>query len=426
MMNTTNTSNIINQCYYCGQKWTVAQPALDQSTRKDWTQIFHSLTDSLTTFFAFQDLYHLGLTNRAWSNVILINKNKSKSLFFHRQASHLAARHIRQALYNIEDWPMTGKRLIRLAKLERLFNVKINLSCINYVYTIGADCFASLALQKLIHQPHEPFNPLDLKRLGLSREELPHYMQALAALSAGCGLLQLSTFPELISLKIFSGHPLTDDQLAPIASLKQLRILDLTAFDVTDEGLKFLLELPSLKTLYLEIPNMTDAGLDNLKNLFELDFLQFRKSKITGVGLHALANLTELTFLKFEECKNILATHVTQLAHLSKLKYLIFDDCFPLNNKRAIGCFRQLEGLSFRTCGLLEGADLEQFKKMTSLQDLILAGCYFTGSDLMQLSTLTQLRLLDISNAYIYQCGSVLDHLNTCLPGLNIKKTSED
>lgn len=415
-MNKTNASHQVNQCCFCGQR-SIAQLA-NQRAQEKFAQILNSLTDCMTDFFSFRDLYALGLTNRMWSQIILLNKKKGFA--FHGETSLLADRYIRQGLYNDEERPMTGIMLIKLARLERLFNVKVNLSCIDHVYRVAMEWISSEKLIQAIHQNKTP-DPSRLNYLGLSEKELPDYMEVIEALAAGKGLLQLNTFPELVNLKIWGGDSLFDHNLEPLSCLKNLQILNFAAMRVTDDGLKVLSELSSLTELVLEVPLMTDGGLDRLKNLLNLEYLKFTKSNITGVGLNSLVDLTNLTYLKFEECPYLLTTHVTQLVHLAGLKILAFDTCFSLQNVGEFRCFTQLEGLCFWNCRKVEDADLEQLSTMNHLQDLVLAGCrLITGPGLMKLNTLTGLRFLDITNNSRIDKDSVYS-LNSCIPELNIK-----
>ncbi len=98
---------------------------------------------------------------------------------------------------------------------------------------------------------------------------------------------------------------LTDADLQPLSSLRELVWLDLNDTPVGDDGLVHLSGLTGLKRLRLDETLITDAGLAHLAGLTELRQLNLYKSQITDSGLAHLAVLTNLEEL------NLQRTHVT-------------------------------------------------------------------------------------------------------------------
>lgn len=87
---------------------------------------------------------------------------------------------------------------------------------------------------------------------------------------------------------------ITDEQLAHLAEMRSLRILDLSATAVSDAGLKNIGALPSIESLSLAKTKVSDRGLMHLRNLTKLDTLDLRGTKVRGPGLshlHGLRNL---------------------------------------------------------------------------------------------------------------------------------------
>jgi uncharacterized protein (TIGR02996 family) len=102
---------------------------------------------------------------------------------------------------------------------------------------------------------------------------------------------------EMRGLRSFYAQP-TDADLARLAPLGQLRILDLDASAITDAGLTHLASFPLLERLRLCEARITDAGLDSLIRLGHLKDLDLRSTSITDAGLRKLSALTGLRSLE--------------------------------------------------------------------------------------------------------------------------------
>jgi len=82
-----------------------------------------------------------------------------------------------------------------------------------------------------------------------------------------------------------------------LSAFTQLRDLDLGDNPFTDEGLASLAELHNLKHLILRNTLVTDDGLKALENLTALEELDLSGTKITGRGLQHLSNLKSIRTL---------------------------------------------------------------------------------------------------------------------------------
>jgi serine/threonine-protein kinase len=98
------------------------------------------------------------------------------------------------------------------------------------------------------------------------------------------GLRRLATLTELRQLNL-AGTNVTDAGLKGLAALKELR---LGGTAVTDAGLKELAALRALATLGLEGTGVTDAGLKELAALRELRSLRLAQTAVTDAGVAAL------------------------------------------------------------------------------------------------------------------------------------------
>jgi hypothetical protein len=86
----------------------------------------------------------------------------------------------------------------------------------------------------------------------------------------------------------------TDDDLACLTSLPELRFLGLTDTAITDDGLRLLRGLANLEELALASPGVTDAGLVHLKDARNLKELSLGCPGVTDAGLGHLERLTGL------------------------------------------------------------------------------------------------------------------------------------
>lgn len=94
-----------------------------------------------------------------------------------------------------------------------------------------------------------------------------------------------------------AGSTIDDRQLGLLAPLARLESLDLSSTAITDEGLKQLAQFPQLRHLKLENTAITDSGLAPLQVLTELESLQLSLTEVTDDGLSALARLPALKAL---------------------------------------------------------------------------------------------------------------------------------
>ena len=93
---------------------------------------------------------------------------------------------------------------------------------------------------------------------------------------------------------------LTDADLQPLSSLRELVWLDLNDTPVGNDGLVHLSGLTGLERLRLDETQVTDDGLAHLVGLTQLQQLNLYKSNITDAGLAHLAMLTNLKELNLQ------------------------------------------------------------------------------------------------------------------------------
>lgn len=113
----------------------------------------------------------------------------------------------------------------------------------------------------------------------------------------------------------------TNESLAQLKRLPQLRRLHLRDSGVTDEGLVHLRGLTELEELTLECPAVTDAGLIHLRDLHNLRLLSLEGTQVTGAGLEHLAKHSQLRKLYLSDSQ-LTDEGLEQLANFDQLATL--------------------------------------------------------------------------------------------------------
>ena len=131
------------------------------------------------------------------------------------------------------------------------------------------------------------------------------------------GLAIVATLPELRSLNL-EGTKITDKSLAHLSGLTRLAFLNLNGTGCSSEGLNYLKNMNQLDTLRLAFTNVSDDGLVVLRNMPLLTSLRLSGTQIGDAGLSEVTRLNRLLVL------DICQTRVTPagLAQLQKLPYL--------------------------------------------------------------------------------------------------------
>jgi internalin A len=122
----------------------------------------------------------------------------------------------------------------------------------------------------------------------------------------------------------FNPDPWTDEALAGIRTLTNMRRLDLGASQVTDAGLQYLGEMKELTWLWCAATPVTGSGLKHLAGLSKLKVLNLNESQVTDEGLAAIPSLPELTVLDLGKTK-VTDAGLRYLSKLPKLEALYMD-----------------------------------------------------------------------------------------------------
>src|SRR6185437_733495 len=118
-------------------------------------------------------------------------------------------------------------------------------------------------------------------------------LRELRCMQCSLSKLNLSPFTKLRDLDL-SFNPFTDEGMAGLANLKDLRRLMLRDSLVTDEGLKYLKDLPNLEELDLSGARITDKGIAYLGGLKSMRRLNLLGASATDASMDVLAAMPKL------------------------------------------------------------------------------------------------------------------------------------
>ncbi len=126
----------------------------------------------------------------------------------------------------------------------------------------------------------------------------------------------------------FENAALGDSQLAQILAVKSLERIDLRGTRITDEGVARLKELPNLKCLILWSTNISDRGLEHVVQNKSITFLAI-PGGISDDGMALLSQLPNLESLDLQECIHLGEDGFKHVEQLKQLKTLMLNRTFP-------------------------------------------------------------------------------------------------
>lgn len=219
---------------------------------------------------------------------------------------------------------------------------------------------------------------------------------------AGPGLAYLQDIPSLRYLELHSA-PITDDLLAHLESMKNLEGVSLEMREkITDAGLTHLNGLTKLRKLNLYGTQVSDEGLKLLGRLTNLEELNLSHTRVTDAGLAHLNTFHHLKSLSLIRHFNGTRISDDGLSHLTDLKIL---ERLELHGTQVTDRgMKHLAGLkNLRHVGLgltgVSGNGLAELKELPNLQSLSLSWhqAYSGQRHLKQMRNLSRLTLYGYS-----------------------------
>jgi len=148
----------------------------------------------------------------------------------------------------------------------------------------------------------------------------------------------------------------TNEALADIRGLTNLRLLDLGLSKVTDDGLKHLSEMKELDTLWCRANPVTGSGLKHLAGLPKLRFVSLSMGAASDEGLSSIPPLPALEVLELRKT-NITDRAIDHLAKLPKLRSLdvaetgVTDAAIPVLKQFPALAYVELENTKITPAG---------------------------------------------------------------------------
>lgn len=223
--------------------------------------------------------------------------------------------------------------------------------------------------------------------------------------------LMLRSQTQLESLDLSNNPLLTDNVIASIKQLRNLRSLDLSDTAVTGRGLAQLAKLPHLKRLVLAGTRITDAALNELGQLQQLEELDLSRTRIQGFGFARMGSLRNLEKLRLVEA-DVTSQGLSHLYRMPALRHLDLRGS-QLTNERidVLGACTQLEEIDFNSTAIGDRT-LMSLRPLTNLQRLRAYASAITDEGLKSLRGMRQLELLDMTHSRVL--GHGLQYLANC------------
>lgn len=172
----------------------------------------------------------------------------------------------------------------------------------------------------------------------------------------------------------FSQKKPSNDDLALLSMLPQLKKLSLLECNITDDGMKRLSPLVNLEELDLEGNVLSDKGLEAIEKLTKLRRLTLSVTDITDAGLNHLKEMKSLRILRIRTSKKITDRVMAHLSALENLEELdLSGDSIAGSGLVHLGKLTKLKELALRH-NKIRNAELVYLKEMKSLSHLDLTG----------------------------------------------------
>ncbi len=198
---------------------------------------------------------------------------------------------------------------------------------------------------------------------------------------------------------------LDDAALQPIAGLIQLKSLGLSDNDITGDGCAPLAGLINLKSLQLDDTPIGDAGLQHLAGLTKLESLNLSGTELTGSSFASLAKLTRLQELTLRELPDFTGEHLNVLVNMPQLGSLnLHQTAVTDTGLKQIAGLKQLTELALPQAMTDKG--FESLKDLINLENIHFhPESKFTGPGLVHLKNLEQLKSLELGDTQVTDEG---------------------
>jgi hypothetical protein len=244
-----------------------------------------------------------------------------------------------------------------------------------------------------------------------------------------CAPTYVSALTELRDLRLHGSELTTGADLGQLATLRNLRRLELDSVTMAASGLDCLASLPNLIQLDLEHCCVTNADLEYISGLESLQKLTLDVTKVNGASslrpgsgcrltdadLACLSGLTGLVECNLHNC-DLSSRGLVHLAALRSLCTLGLYTCCKLEHLRPIASLVSLQELLLYECFSLSDAGLAPITSLINLKWLQLTECRsLTDASLACVGRCATVERLELSLH-----ADVVDFARVRLPGVRI------
>ncbi len=212
-------------------------------------------------------------------------------------------------------------------------------------------------------------------------------------------LAHVAKFKGLHRFDLSDNAWVTDDALAELAGMTELRQLSLARTKVTGAGLKHLTKLTKLEKLDLEGVRVSDGGLAALAPLTGVTDLNLRHptgNELTDAGLRHLKAMTGLRVLNLGGAKKVTGSGFAELTCLPKLEILQLSGSGVTDaNLAHLAACAELRVLEIENTKL-QGSGLSHLKGCTRLTRLSIRLAPIDDKGYEAIAELTQLHALKL------------------------------
>jgi serine/threonine protein kinase/Leucine-rich repeat (LRR) protein len=225
--------------------------------------------------------------------------------------------------------------------------------------------------------------------------EIPRTFEELTNVPIITDLAQLPTEPfQVIGVQLHP-HQGTDENIARLNGLKNLRFALLRGDGVTDKGVQLLTQHRRLRVLQLESKNITAAATGHLGQLTELQELLLDTTRVNDESLRHLTPLTRLQVLSLDGAmvRGLGAVH---LAGSPLRRLFVRGPSLTDEGLQAISRLPRLTHLHFDAAEKVSDDGLAHLKELTMLEDLVCGAPQVTDKGLAHLEGCNNLRELHL------------------------------
>lgn len=234
------------------------------------------------------------------------------------------------------------------------------------------------------------------------------------------GISHLADCKKLKYLKMYGRDVITDEAMVSISKLTNMTVLGVEDTSVSDEGLKQMKRFDYLEEFYaFRCINITNEGVAALEDLTNLRRIRLRATSINGGCVKYLSNLPLLEILDVSETY-VGDDGMAEMKRIDSLKRLNMWHTEITNEGLAdLGEMTQLTWLNLDDNMAIDDAGVEKLAGLENLEFLHLGKTSITDDSVETIKKFTNLKTLDLTNCFSVSPDAV-DEIKEAIPDVKI------